>query len=118
MNLALVTLLSGMGVALLALALRSLRSHRLAERYVLMFGALSLPFIMLAVWPDAVGEFALYLGIQYHTVLLLAVTAFFLPVTFKLFSIVSVQQRRLTTLAQEVAILRTRLEAGASDLEG
>lgn len=102
-------ILLAIGTTLLLLAMRSLRQHRLKERYALLFVATGVPFLALAAWPDAVGRLAAWLGIEYHTVLLLAVTTFFLLMIFKLLSLVSVQERRITSLAQLVAILHQQL---------
>ncbi len=83
------------GATLLLMAIRSLRAQRLKERHALLFALLGVPFLALAAWPNAVGWVASRLGIEYHTVLLLAVTTFFLVMNFKLLSIVSVQERRI-----------------------
>ena len=93
------------GTLLLLLSIRSLYANRLKERYALLFLFLGLPFIGLAVWPDAVGHGARRLGIEYPTVILLATTTFFLLINFKLLSIASVQERRITALAQIVGLL-------------
>ncbi len=101
-------ILLGIGGLMLLLSLRSLRARRLKERYALLFAAVGLPFLGLSLWPDAVGYVAGLLGIQYQTVVLLAVTTFFLLMNFNLLAIVSVQERRITDLAQIVGILRVR----------
>ena len=99
-------ILLAIGGMFLVLAVRSLRAHRLKERYALLFFFVGLPFLILAAWPDAVGYISEKLGIQYSTVLLLCVTTFFLLMIFKLLSIVSVQERKIATLAQMVSTLR------------
>ena len=71
-------ILLAIGFTLLFLAVRSLRSNRLNERYALVFVFVGLPFFGLAAWPDGVGWFAAWLGIEYQTILLLTVTTFFL----------------------------------------
>jgi hypothetical protein len=101
-------ILLGVGGLMLLLSLRSLRARRLKERYALLFAAVGVPFLGLALWPDAVGYVAGLLGIQYQTVVLLAVTTFFLLMNFNLLAIVSVQERRITDLAQIVGILGAR----------
>lgn len=110
MTLTLILLL--IGAAMLIIAVRSLRAQRLKERHALLMGFLGLPFLVLAVWPDAVGSIGQMLGIQYTTVLLLCMTTFFLLVNFKLLSIVSVQDRRIASLAQSVALLTESLKSG------
>lgn len=111
MNLWLPVILLAIGGMLLIIALRSLRAGRLKERYAVLIGLLGLPFIGLAAWPNAVGYLAARMGIEYPTVLLLAVTTFFLLMNFKLLSIVSVQDRKITSLAQNLAILLSEKDA-------
>ena len=103
-------ILMAIGAMLLLMAIRSLRAHRLKERHALLFALVGIPFLALAAWPNAVGWIAIRLGIEYQTVLLLAVTTFFLVMNFKLLSIVSVQERRITCMAQLLAILTQKLD--------
>ncbi len=93
------------GATILFMAVRSLRADRLKERYAIIFVLTGLPFLILALWRDAVGYLANFLQIDYRTLALIAVTIFFMLMIFKLLSIVSVQERRITTLAQHVSIL-------------
>ncbi len=93
------------GGALLLLALRSLRAQRLKERYVLLFLSIGLPFLTLAIWPLALRRISELMNMPYHTVMILCVTGFLLLILFELLSIVSVQERQITTLAQMVSIL-------------
>ncbi|GAB4197737.1 MAG: hypothetical protein Kow00105_11770 [Phycisphaeraceae bacterium] len=93
------------GATILFMALRSLRAGRLKERYALIFVLTGLPFLLLALWRDGVGYLADLLDIDYRTLALIGVTTFFMLMIFKLLSIVSVQERRITTLAQQVSIL-------------
>jgi hypothetical protein len=106
--------LLAVGNVALLLAVRSLRKQRLKERYALLLGGVGVPFLALAAWPDAVGYAARMLGIEYQTVLLLAVTVFFLLMNFSLLSIVSQQERRITCLAQIVAMLSQRQKGAAA----
>ena len=102
-------ILLAIGNTLLLMAIRSLRVQRLNERHALLFVAVGVPFLALAVWPDAIGWLSGRLGIEYQTVLLLAVTTFFLVMNFNLLSIVSIQERRITSLAQMVGIMAQKL---------
>ena len=95
----------GFGGILLVLAVRRLRTYRLRERYALVFAMLGLPFIALAYWPDAVGWIADRLSIQYNTLALIGVSCFLILAVFELLSIVSVQEQKITALAQLVGIL-------------
>ena len=94
-----------LGATILLMAIRSLRAGRLKERYALIFVLTGLPFLVLALWRDGVGYIANILDIDYRTLALIGVTTFFMLMIFKLLSIVSVQERRITTLAQHVGIL-------------
>ncbi len=103
-------ILLAIGAILLLMAIRSLRAQRLKERHALLLALVGVPFLALAAWPNAVGWVASLLGIEYQTVLVLAVTTFFLVMNFKLLSIVSVQERRIACMAQLLAILTQRLD--------
>ncbi len=100
------------GATILFMALRSLRAGRLKERYALIFVLTGLPFLLLALWRDGVGYLADLLDIDYRTLALIGVTTFFMLMIFKLLSIVSVQERRITTLAQHVGILMQKQGLG------
>ena len=97
--------LATFGGLLLLLAVRRLRTYRLKERYALLFLLISLPFIGLAFWPVGVAWMATRLNIQYNTFALICVSVFLFLVVFELLSIVSVQDQKITALAQLVAIL-------------
>jgi hypothetical protein len=98
------------GLVILLLALRSLRQMRLKERYALMFLLLGLPFLLLAVWPQALDWLSLAMNMDYRSVLVLLVVGFMVPMFFELLSIVSVQERKITNLAQLVGILMAERE--------
>ena len=93
------------GGTLLLMAVRRLRVYKLKERYTLLFLAIGTPFLALAIWPNGVGWLAKRLGIEYGTVSLLCVTAFLILMIFELLTIVSLQDRKITTLAQIVGIM-------------
>ncbi len=93
------------GGTLLTLAVRRLRTYRLRERYALLFVLMGLPFLGLAFWPNGVGWIAEKLRIQYNTLALIGVSVFLFLVVFQLLTIVSVQEQKITTLAQLVGIL-------------
>ena len=61
------------GGTLLFLALRSLRAQRLKERYVVVLILTGLPFLALAVWPNAISRLAGLMSMPYHTVMILLV---------------------------------------------
>lgn len=93
------------GGLLLLLAIRRLRIYRLKERYALLFLLIGLPFVALAFWPEGVAWMANLLRIQYNTFALICVSVFLFLVVFELLSIVSVQDQKITALAQLVSIL-------------
>ena len=75
------------------------------ERYALVFLLLGLPFAVLAAWPNAIGYLADLLDIHYQTVTLLCVAGFLTVMVFELLTIVSLQDQKISTLAQLVGIL-------------
>jgi hypothetical protein len=82
-----------------------MRSYRLKERHMILFTFTGLPFLVLAIWPAGVGWVALRLGVEYHTVSVLCIAAFLILMVFELLTIVSLQDRKIATLAQIVGIL-------------
>jgi hypothetical protein len=94
-----------LGGSLFTLAVIRLRQYRLKERYALVFLLLGLPFVLLAAWPNGVEWVANILGIHYQTVALISVTSFLLLAVFELLTIVSVQDQKISELAQLVGIL-------------
>src|SRR6476661_4231245 len=102
--------LLAIGASLLLLAVQRLRQYRLKARYTLVFIFIGTPFLVLAMFPNALGSFAKYVQIPYQTVALLCVTAFFLLMVLELLTIVSQQDRKITTLAQMVGILMSKQE--------
>jgi hypothetical protein len=71
----------------------------------LLFLMLGLPFLLLAVWPRGVEILTHATHIEQSTVMLLCVSVFLILIVFELLTIVSVQDRKITTLAQMVGIL-------------
>ena len=103
------------GGSLLLLTVRRLKQYKLKERYALIFLFTGLPFLALALWPDAMAMFAELIHIDYRTFSLMLVSAFLLLMVLELLSIVSQQDRKITTLAQMVGILMEKQEfAGKS----
>ncbi|MCC6239051.1 MAG: DUF2304 domain-containing protein [Phycisphaerales bacterium] len=104
------------GAGLLLMAVKRLGKYRLKERYTLVFMFIGLPFLVLAFWPDAISTIAKKLDIQYHTLIILCVCAFFLIIFLELLTIVSIQDRKISNLTQIVAILMSDTEnAGSSE---
>lgn len=93
------------GGVILFLTVRSLRAGRLKERYALLYIFLSIPFLALAVWREAMGWAAEQLAIDYRTLSLMLVTTFVVVMNLKLLSMLSVQERKITELAQRVGMM-------------
>jgi len=93
------------GGSLLLLAVRRLKQFKLKERFSLLFLLLGLPFLVLAFWPKTIEYLARVTHIEQPTVMLFCISVFLILVIFELLSIVSVQDRKITTLAQLVGIL-------------
>jgi Uncharacterized conserved protein (DUF2304) len=93
------------GATVLTMALRRMRTYRLKERHMLMFILIGLPFLALSAWPTGLGWISERLHIEYHTVSMLCLAAFLILVIFELLTIVSAQDRKISTLAQMVGIM-------------
>src|SRR5437588_10901225 len=101
------------GGSLSLLAVRRLRRYRLKERYALLFLVAGFPFLALAVFPHGIYWIGQLMGIQEpSTVMILCVSIFLILMVFELLTIVSVQDQKITTLAQMVGILNERVERG------
>ena len=111
MNLARSIILVAFGGLLLFLAIRRLRQQRLKERYVLLFLAAGLPFLVLAAWPVVLVEVSKLLNMNHGTVQLMAVAGFLIIIVLELLCIVTVQGNRISVLAQQVGILTAEMKS-------
>ena len=102
-------ILLAVSATLLLLVVRRMRQQKLKERHALVFIFISIPFFILAIWPDAIARLSEALGISTYTVMLLGVSVFLILLIFELLTIVSVLDRRISTLAQMVGILNEKL---------
>jgi hypothetical protein len=93
------------GGLLIWMAVSRLRRQRLKESYALLFVFTALPFLVISIWPRGVEWLAWALEVEYSTALLIVVTTFLILIVFELLKIVSIQDRKITTLAQMVGIL-------------
>jgi len=93
------------GGVLLVLAIRRLRTYKLKERYALLGVLIALPLVGLAFWQDGIGWVAQRLGLPYTTLAVMGVSVFLLLIVFELLAIVSIQDQKITALAQLVGIL-------------
>lgn len=111
-------LLLGIAALITGLALRSLRAGRLKERYVLLFVATGVPFLVFALWPDLIVWAETTFEIEKATLLILCVATYFILTTFALLSIVSVQDRKIANLGQIVAVMQAEATRPAEPAAG
>ena len=115
-------------VAILATALlfgvvfEAVRRRRLMERYALLWMFCTAVLLALAVWKDALEEFASAVGIYYAPSALFAIALGFISVLLLHFSLViSRLADQSKVLAQRVSLLQQRveqLEAEAATAQG
>ena len=108
-------LLIAFGGFLLLVAVRSLRAHRLKEGYALLFFLLGIPFLVLAIWPDAIVWLENTTRIEKPTIMVFALGTFTILLIFKLLAVVSLQERRITALTQSLAMLEANVRDHAAD---
>jgi hypothetical protein len=95
--------------------LRLVRAHQLRSKYALLWLVIGLMLLILAAVPGALNTFSEWLGVLYSPTLflLLAVGFLFLVVVHYSWEL-SRLENRTRTLAEELALLRTRLDGNAS----
>ncbi|HEX4053471.1 MAG TPA: DUF2304 domain-containing protein [Tepidisphaeraceae bacterium] len=93
------------GITVLIVAVRRMRTYRLKERHMLMFILTGLPFLALAIWPAGLSWISLQLRVEYHTLSMFCIAAFLILVIFEMLTIISLQDRKISTLAQMVGIM-------------
>lgn len=100
-------------VLLILVVLELIRGRRLKERYALMWLVTGVVLLVLSAWRDGLNTIAGWLGVTgYPPAILFAVATLFIIVVLLHYSTVLSQlDDRNTVLAQEVGILRQRLDA-------
>jgi hypothetical protein len=95
--------------------LRLVRAHQLRSKYALLWLVIGLMLLILAAVPGVLNTFSEWLGVLYSPTLflLLAVGFLFFVVVHYSWEL-SRLENRTRTLAEELALLRTRLEDNAS----
>ena len=95
--------------------LRLVRAHQLRSKYALLWLVIGLMLLILAAVPSVLNTFSEWLGVLYSPTLflLLAVGFLFLVVVHYSWEL-SRLENRTRTLAEELALLRTRLDGNAS----
>ncbi|MDD5698064.1 MAG: DUF2304 domain-containing protein [Victivallaceae bacterium] len=92
------------------LILELIRRKKLKEAYALIWGVMSICFLILACWVDALGFVSKLIGIEYAPAtlfLVLLVTVVLILIQFSV--IISSQTDKIRSLSQETALLKQRL---------
>jgi hypothetical protein len=88
-----------------------LRRHRLREKYALIWGALSVAGVVGALFPGILTSAATVLGLQLPSNLLFLLSVVvLLGLTLQLSYELGRTEERVRTLAEEVALLRLRMD--------
>ena len=109
-----ISIAAGVGAALLLLIILELiRGRRLKERYALLWLVTGLVLLVLSVWRGGLNTIAGWLGVQGYppAILFAAAIMFVIAVLLHYSTVLSRLTDDNVLLAQEVARLRTRLEA-------
>jgi hypothetical protein len=102
--------------AALVYLLRSVRNRRMGGRYALLWSAVGLVLLVLAVWPGLLTTVSEVVGVHYPpTLFLLVLTGFLFVVVVHFSHELTRLEDRSRTLAEEVALLRAERDA---DLPG
>ncbi len=98
---------------LLLIVFELIRGRRLKERYALLWIVTGLVLLVLSAWRGGLNTIAGWLGVStYPPAILFAVATLFVIVVLLYYStVLSKQADQNTLLAQEVALLRERLDA-------
>ncbi len=98
-------------ILIIALVLSLIRQRRLREEHSIMWLVGSLVLILFSVWRGLLDIIAAAVGVNYPPSILLLIGIFFAVVMFLHFTVLLSKQADVNkTLAQEVALLRNRIE--------
>jgi len=98
-------------ILLIVVVLSLIRQRRLREEYSILWIAGSLVLIVFSVWRNLVDIIADLVGVAYAPAILLLIGIFFGVLMFlHITVVVSKQSDENKTLAQEIALLKDRLE--------
>jgi hypothetical protein len=97
---------------LLLVVLELIRGRRLKERYALLWLATGVVLLVLSAWRDGLNTIAAWLGVSTYppAILFAAATVFVVLVLLHYSTVLSKLADDNVTLAQEVAILRERVD--------
>ena len=111
-------------VILILIVLELIRGRRLKERYALLWLATGLALLVLSVWRGGLNTIAGWLGVGTYppAILFAAAIMFVIAVLLHYSTVLSKLTDDNVLLAQEVALLRTRVDAleapGPSEVSG
>jgi hypothetical protein len=99
-------------VLLILVVLELIRGRRLKERYALLWLVTGVVLLVLAVWRGGLNTIAGWLGVSGYppAILFAAATLFVIVVLLHYSTVLSKLDEESTLLAQELAILRKRVE--------
>ncbi len=99
-------------VVLILVVLELIRGRRLKERYALLWLVTGLALLVLSIWRDGLNTIAGWLGVSGYppAVLFAAAILFVIVVLLHYSTVLSQLDDESTLLAQELAILRRRVE--------
>lgn len=101
-----------LALVIVALVVEMLRRKKLREKYAVLWLVVGVATLVLAAFPQLLNIVAEYVGVQVPSNLLFAMSILMLlGVCLHLSWEISVVEDETRTLAEEVAILRTQLEA-------
>lgn len=99
-------------LAIVAIVVEMLRRKKLREKYAVLWLVVGVATVVLAAWPSLLSIVAEQIGVQIPSNLLFAMSILMLlGVCLHLSWEISVVEDETRTLAEEVAILRTQVEA-------
>jgi hypothetical protein len=101
----------------LLITLESVRRNNLQERYAILWVATALVIVFCAVFPAAVALLRAITGMSYVAVIVAVAFTFLILVAFHFSISLSRLTRKITQIAQELAILKTHMEDRKRDQE-
>ncbi|MBN1558256.1 MAG: DUF2304 domain-containing protein [Lentisphaerae bacterium] len=99
----------GLSIVVLLITFEALRRTHLQERYALLWLATALAILTAAVFPGVVALFRAVTGMTYASAVLAVTFTFLVLVAFHFSISISGMQSRQSKIAQQLAILETRL---------
>jgi hypothetical protein len=110
MKLQIAVFLGCVGLFFAVLVLELVRRKRLRPEYALLWGALALATLLLAVFPQAVEWLVRLTGMEYRSTVIVLIFIFTAIMLINFTVIISRQGQRIVRLTQEVALLQLQVE--------